>query len=192
MSYVHGTTRIFQHCTFQWHERQIDGERFVEVEANHCERCIAELERYPKAVIVRPKIFPRGTRPPIASAAVTGRVLVVYEECETRAQMIEALQSNGYTVTTAKNGKEALAALVVIPEPIVVVLDLDIPGIPGWDILRALRLYRRFARIPVVLVSGRDVPATAPQGRYRHVLSKPVTTPTLLAAVRLYANAAKW
>ncbi len=42
---VVGLLKVRGHCLFTWHETEIDGRRTVEVHAEHCEECIAELRR---------------------------------------------------------------------------------------------------------------------------------------------------
>jgi CheY-like chemotaxis protein len=60
-------------------------------------------------------------------------VLLVEDEEELREMMTEALERAGYTVVAARDGQEALASLERIEHVCVVLLDLLMPGMNGWD-----------------------------------------------------------
>lgn len=85
-----------------------------------------------------------------------GTVLVVDDYEEARAAIREHLESNGHHVMEARNGKEALDLLVSTPTPDIamIVLDLQMPIMDGWQFLRILGTYVRLAAIPVLVVSG--------------------------------------
>ena len=88
------------------------------------------------------------------SDARARRVLVVDDEPQVRATIREALSLEGYDVTEASNGAEALALLAtVLPE--VIVLDLWMPVMDGWAFRRAQSVSH--ADIPVVVISALDL-----------------------------------
>lgn len=60
-------------------------------------------------------------------------ILVVEDEKELREMMCEALELNGYTVVTAVEGQTALDAIARIEHLCLVLLDLLMPGMNGWD-----------------------------------------------------------
>src|SRR5687767_13518863 len=113
MSYVHGPSRIFGDCTFQWYERQSDGERIAQVEPYHCERCIAELRRTAK-IEGLPLRWPEATQPPPPARPdrVKLPVVVAEDDQECRDAMTSVLREDGYIVRPVCNGKEALAELL--------------------------------------------------------------------------------
>jgi CheY-like chemotaxis protein len=191
MTFVHGTTRILGHCTFAWREQQTDGTRIVEVEPHHCQRCITELRRGRRAeLIMEPTRWPNGSHPPPPSSHV-GSVLVVDDDDETRTLFADTLREHGYLVVEARNGKEALAALLAMELPTVILLDLSMPVMSGWEVLRVMRSIVRLSRIPVVLVSADELAAATRRGPLDRLLTKPVSPEKILHMVNLYASRAR-
>jgi CheY-like chemotaxis protein len=113
-------------------------------------------------------------------------VLVVEDEEDLREMIREALELNGYRVVTAEDGHGALAQLSSIEHLCLVLMDLLMPGMNGWDLLRELRGRPELAHVPVVVHSS--VSTRAPQGATR-VLQKPLTFGELLSTVREYCAA---
>jgi CheY-like chemotaxis protein len=112
---------------------------------------------------------------------MTHTVLVVEDESELREMMRDALELNGYSVVTAVEGRAALEALAQIERPCLVLLDLLMPGMNGWDFFAEMRARAEYATVPVIVHSS--APAAAPSGATR-VLTKPIELARLLAAVR--------
>ena len=84
------------------------------------------------------------------------RVLVVDDEPQVRATVSEALALEGYDVTEARNGAEALALLASAP-PEAILLDLWMPVMDGWAFRRAQLLTH--PQIPVVVLSAQTLSA---------------------------------
>lgn len=114
---------------------------------------------------------------------MTHTVLVVDDEEELREMMRDALELNGYTVVTAAHGEEALAKLGSIEHPCLVILDLLMPVMNGWDFLGKMRQDAQLASVPVVVHSS--APDQAPAGVAR-VIQKPLVFDRLLSIVREY------
>jgi CheY-like chemotaxis protein len=112
-------------------------------------------------------------------------VLVVEDEKELREMMREALELNGYSVATAQEGQEALEALAKIEHLCLVLLDLLMPGMNGWDFFMKMRERPEFASVPVVVHSS--AADRAPAGVTR-VLKKPVELDRLLSVVGEYCT----
>jgi CheY-like chemotaxis protein len=110
-------------------------------------------------------------------------ILVVEDEKELREMMREALEMNGYTVVTAVEGQAALEAIARIERLCLVLLDLLMPGMNGWDFFKELRARPALADVPVVVHTS--APGSAPQGATR-VLTKPLDLTRLLDVVREY------
>jgi DNA-binding response OmpR family regulator len=89
-------------------------------------------------------------------------ILVVDDEPDVTLFLADALSSRGYHTAVAASGKEALAEIERDP-PDLVLLDLMMPGMTGWEVLRKLR-DSEFAGIPVIVLSARDTPADIAQG----------------------------
>jgi DNA-binding response OmpR family regulator len=112
---------------------------------------------------------------------VTHTVLVVEDEKDLREMMREALELNGYSVVTAVEGRAALEAIERIENLCLVLLDLLMPGMNGWDFLKEIRARSKYATVPIIVHSS--VTTGAPQGATR-VLTKPVEFQRLLDVVR--------
>jgi len=83
--------------------------------------------------------------------AETFRVLVVDDEAMMRDLVSGLLEMEGYVVEVAEEGRSALAAIDARP-PDAVVLDLNMPGISGWQVIDQLKEHR--APPPVIAMSG--------------------------------------
>ena len=81
-------------------------------------------------------------------------VMVIDDDRDSREAMAEALSLEGYIVTTAANGAEALAQLRTGYRPHAILLDLMMPGVDGWDFRTEQRRDVALAKIPVIVISG--------------------------------------
>ncbi len=115
------------------------------------------------------------------------RVLVVDDEADIRDSLQELFQDEGYAVTTAANGAEALDSLRGDPLPCIVILDLLMPNVSGNEVYESMQSDPRLARIPVI-VSTSD-PSRAPSGVL--IMKKPVNLTRLLGAVRQHCPPAR-
>ncbi|HVR40390.1 MAG TPA: response regulator [Thermoanaerobaculia bacterium] len=93
-------------------------------------------------------------------AAQLFRVLVVDDDTSIRKMIVAALRRDGYTFLEAANGLEALD-LMRSENPDVVVLDLMMPVLSGWDVLRERSHDAQLRAIPVIIVSANRDPAVA-------------------------------
>src|SRR5262249_41552689 len=88
---------------------------------------------------------------------MTHKVLVVEDEQELREMMRDALELNGYSVITADDGQDALAKLTAIAGTdhlCLVLLDLLLPGMNGWEVFEKLRERPELASVPVIVHSS--------------------------------------
>ena len=85
-----------------------------------------------------------------------GRVLLVEDDAVARELLRRTLERQGYTVDEAEDGRDGLARLSA-HAPAVIVLDLLMPGMDGFEFLEALRAEPRWADLPVVIVSALSV-----------------------------------
>jgi CheY-like chemotaxis protein len=109
-------------------------------------------------------------------------VLIVEDEAGLRDLMCEALELSGYAVVGASNGKEALDALAGIEHVCLVVLDLLMPVMNGWDFYTEIQSRPTFAEVPVIVHTSEA--GQAPSGT--RVLQKPIKLERLLAVVHEY------
>ena len=87
-----------------------------------------------------------------------GRVLIVDDEADTRHLTRQALERNGWTVVEAANGEEALG-LIAHSIPHVVLLDLNMPVMDGFEFLTRMRAHPGCETVPVMVLTARDLNA---------------------------------
>jgi CheY-like chemotaxis protein len=107
-------------------------------------------------------------------------ILLVEDDDFIRQEISEALEDEGYRVATAAHGKEALAILAEGARPSVVLLDLMMPVMNGWEFLKAFKKEDKFSGIPVVILSAFADRATIIGGDAISVLRKPINLNALL------------
>jgi CheY-like chemotaxis protein len=113
---------------------------------------------------------------------MTGKhpVLVVEDEEESRETLRELLELEGYDVSVAGNGQEALDQMRAMDAlPCVVLLDLLMPVMDGWKLIEHLRRDTRLTGIRVVVTTS--APHRAPAGL--PVLEKPLSIEKVLRTV---------
>src|SRR5438067_8037587 len=110
-------------------------------------------------------------------------VMIVEDDPDTREMLERFLQLEGFDVRTAANGELALKALEADSSLCVILLDLMMPVMNGWQFRQAQASDPKLARIPVVVVtasgSREDIPVIEADGW----LSKPVDFDRLLATI---------
>jgi CheY-like chemotaxis protein len=114
-------------------------------------------------------------------------LLVVEDDDDIRDSLVLALEAEGYTgVVGASNGKEALELLGTVPRPCLVLLDLMMPVMNGWEFLHSMRNNDILAVIPVVIVSAfsEQIKNENVQG----VVKKPFELEALLRIVRSFCG----
>ena len=117
---------------------------------------------------------------PATGPAAARRVLLVDDAPEIVEVLVELLRAVGYEVETATDGVEGLAAMRA-RRPDVVLLDHNMPRMPGLDVVRAMRDDPALASIAVILItaSPKSVPAEPAPGV--RVLPKPFDFDRLFA-----------
>jgi CheY-like chemotaxis protein len=105
-------------------------------------------------------------------------VLIVEDEEESRDTLRELLELEGYAVETAPNGKAALAVLDTI-DPCIVLLDLFMPVMDGWQVVDRLRTDGRLPKMNVLIMTsaGHRAPADLP------VFQKPISLDKLISTL---------
>ena len=81
------------------------------------------------------------------------RVLVVDDDPDARDFLTTVLQDNGYGVTTAKDGAEAITSIEQ-SAPALVALDITMPEKSGVAVYRKLKEDEQFSGIPIIIVTG--------------------------------------
>jgi DNA-binding response OmpR family regulator len=112
----------------------------------------------------------------------TATVLIVEDDPDTREMLGKFLELEGFHVETAANGQLALDKLETGVKACVIVLDLMMPVMDGWQFRRRQCEDARIAKIPTIIVSaaGRDRMAQVSADAY---LAKPIDMDELLMRV---------
>lgn len=119
------------------------------------------------------------------------RILIVEDERDAREALKEILEIEGFKVVTAENGQVGLELLQDVEEPCLILLDLMMPVMNGWEFLEALRLQQKhvLATIPVVVVSAIADLAAAQQKYNCDFMKKPVNVQNLVSLAHQYCKA---
>jgi CheY-like chemotaxis protein len=112
------------------------------------------------------------------------RILVVEDDLDIREVLTHVLEFENYQVAAACNGREALAQLKLPPLPGLILLDLMMPVMDGWQFRELQQQNPEWSRIPVVILSADgNVYQKAATIRAAGYLKKPVELETLLDTV---------
>lgn len=115
---------------------------------------------------------------------IPATILVVDDEAEIREVLMEGLSEAGYKITTASGGREAISKLDLVHFD-VVMTDLGMPEVTGWDVVKAA--HARRADMILVLVTGWGEtldPAKVREHSVSLVVSKPFEMDKLLRSIR--------
>jgi DNA-binding response OmpR family regulator len=117
------------------------------------------------------------------STAAQRSVILVDDDREAREMLARLLQSEGYHVLEAANGLK-LISILHADRPRVIVLDVNLSWIDGFELCRSVKRNEEFRTIPVLFVSGRtskdDVNEGLAAGAEAY-FPKPVDLPALLS-----------
>ncbi len=133
----------------------------------------------------RPAVAREAGAAPAAPPLAGARLLVVDDDLLLRRLAVKVLAKYGHTVSEAENGREALRIIDRQP-PDLVVLDLEMPEMPGLEVLRALRSKAATAHLPVLILtaSGNEAVTSASfEAGATDYLMKPFSIPQLTARV---------
>jgi CheY-like chemotaxis protein len=110
-------------------------------------------------------------------------VLIVEDDRDTREMLERFLELEGFEVSTAHNGEAALRSLRAGACPCVILLDLMMPVMNGWQFREAQSRDPDFAGIPVVVVTAAGPQSAIPAIQADGWLSKPVDFDKLLSTI---------
>lgn len=113
-------------------------------------------------------------------------ILVVEDEKGIQDIIKIALEMEGYEVVTADNGKEGLEMLPNMKTPCLILLDLMMPVMNGWEFVEALSKDMTVATIPVVIVTAYG--ERAQKIPSKGILKKPIDLDALLSQVNNWCN----
>jgi two-component system cell cycle response regulator DivK len=113
-------------------------------------------------------------------------VLIVEDYSDAREMYAEYLEFQGFRVEQARNGKEAIERATVRP-PDVVLMDLSLPVMDGWEATRRLKADERTRHVPVIALTGHALSGTvdtATQAGCDGFITKPCLPEDLVAEIR--------
>jgi two-component system, chemotaxis family, chemotaxis protein CheY len=123
------------------------------------------------------------------ATAAAGTVLVVEDDNDVREALLHVLHAEGYRAVPACDGLDALTQLEGGLEPCVILLDLMMPRMNGWQFVEKQRA--RGGSVPIVVVSAYDAPEKLRSLGVVEYLRKPVDIDVLLGIVARFCRAAR-
>jgi chemosensory pili system protein ChpA (sensor histidine kinase/response regulator) len=129
---------------------------------------------------------------PVLAASTVPLVLVVDDSITVRRVTQRLLQREGYRVTLASDGLQALERLQQ-ERPTVVLSDIEMPRMDGFDLVRNIRGDTRLSDLPVIMITSRIAEKHREHARelgVDHYLGKPYSEEELLGLIAHYARAA--
>ena len=127
----------------------------------------------------------RPATPKSAKGHAHGTVMVVDDSATIRKILAITLEGAGYTVVAEPDGEHALARLAdVVPD--VILLDITMPKLDGYEVCKEIKKNERTANVPVVMLSGKDGFFDKVKGRVAgasEYITKPFQAPAVLAVI---------
>jgi CheY-like chemotaxis protein len=120
---------------------------------------------------------------------MTRDILVVDDDADLRETLQLLLDDSGYGVIAVANGQAALDHLRAGAQPSLILLDLMMPDMNGWQFLERARADSILDAIPVVIMTARRKSVDLLPAPSREVLHKPFDTSKLLSMIARYATA---
>jgi len=144
-----------------------------------------------KEIEARPAIVHEAPKPQVAAAQPT--IMVVDDSLTVRKVTGRLLERQGYLVVTARDGVEAMEKLqTVVPD--VMLVDIEMPRMDGFDLTRNVRADARLARVPVIMITSRTADKHqnyAKEIGVSHFLGKPYQEDDLLEKISGFLRARK-
>jgi two-component system OmpR family response regulator len=85
-------------------------------------------------------------------------ILVIEDDRDARDMLCTWLEQHGYDTIAASDGHDALGKMEHAPELSLILLDLMMPGMTGWQFRTSQRSHRRFRKVPVVVMTAHPNP----------------------------------
>jgi DNA-binding response OmpR family regulator len=126
-----------------------------------------------------------GTRT-VATVELQRKCVIVDDDRTTRERLTEILERSGWLVSQAPSGLRLLS-LLEVDRPDVILLDVAMSWINGFELCRAMKANTNYKNIPVVFISGRSAPADIETGLScgaADYFVKPIDTQRLLERLR--------
>jgi HAMP domain-containing protein/CheY-like chemotaxis protein/signal transduction histidine kinase len=124
-------------------------------------------------------------------ALVGRKVLVVDDDVRNIFALSSVLERRGMTVLTAGTGREAIATLEGTPEVAIVLMDIMMPEMDGYETMQVIRQNSLFRRLPIIALTAKAMKGDREkclEAGASEYLAKPVNTEQLLSALRVWLH----
>lgn len=118
------------------------------------------------------------------------QVVVVDDDRSIRDLLRYALEAEGYAVALQCDGRRVVETLRGLAEPCVVLMDLMMPGVTGWEVCEALLAEPALARHPLIVMTAAYLPGDPYPAPARALLRKPFTLDQVYQLVETLASEA--
>jgi CheY-like chemotaxis protein/signal transduction histidine kinase/CHASE3 domain sensor protein len=121
------------------------------------------------------------------------QALIVDDDVRNIFALMGLLESRGLKVTTARTGKEALLKLEANPKMDIVLMDIMMPEMDGYEATRAIRKQSRFARLPIIAVTAKAMASDHDrciEAGASDYLAKPIDPEKLFSLMRVWIERA--
>ena len=118
-------------------------------------------------------------------------VMIIDDSLTVRKIMETSLKREGFQAVSFPDGLQAMDALAhgEVPVPDLILLDIGLPKMDGYDVARAFRQKNRLGNTVIIMLSGRDSVFDKLRGRWvgaKEYITKPFKTADVIAVVRAY------
>jgi CheY-like chemotaxis protein len=124
-------------------------------------------------------------------ALVGKKVLVVDDDVRNIFALSSVLERRGMTVLTAGTGREAIATLETTPDLAIVLMDIMMPEMDGYETMQVIRQNVSFRRLPIIALTAKAMKGDREkclEAGASEYLAKPVNTEQLLSALRMWLH----
>ncbi len=124
-------------------------------------------------------------------ALVGRKVLVVDDDVRNIFALSSVLERRGMTVLTAGTGREAIATLESTPDVAIVLMDIMMPEMDGYETMQVIRQNPSFRRLPIIALTAKAMKGDREkclEAGASEYLAKPVNTEQLLSALRMWLH----
>ena len=124
-------------------------------------------------------------------ALVGKKVLVVDDDVRNIFALSSVLERRGIVVLTAGTGREAIATLESTPEVAIVLMDIMMPEMDGYETMQVIRQNTTFRRLPIVALTAKAMKGDREkclEAGASDYLAKPVNTEQLLSVLRMWLH----
>jgi len=124
-------------------------------------------------------------------ALVGKKVLVVDDDVRNIFALSSVIERRGMTVITAGTGREAIAKLESTPDIAIVLMDIMMPEMDGYETMQVIRQNASFRRLPIIALTAKAMKGDREkclEAGASEYLAKPVNTEQLLSSLRMWLH----